>query len=131
MPKKILVVDDEPDIVKLLFARLKAAGYTPLAAYDGEEALKAVRESRPDLIVLDIMLPKLDGYQVCRLLKFDTQTSMIPIILLTARAQDADRKMGMDVGADAYINKPFDAPTVFKKIEELLKKSAAQENPAT
>ncbi|MDI6606592.1 MAG: response regulator [Candidatus Omnitrophota bacterium] len=118
--KKILLVDDEAQLVEMVKMRLEANGYQVLSAYDGQGALDKARKERPDLIILDLMLPKIDGYKVCRMLKFDEKYKNIPIILFTARAQEADMELGKEVGADAYITKPFDPPSVLKKIKELL-----------
>ena len=120
MGKQILIVDDEPDMVDMLKIRLEAAGYSTIAAGDGQEALRLAREGKPDLIILDLMLPKLDGYKVCRLLKFDKKYKHIPIIMFTARAQDSDIKLGKDIGADAYVTKPFDAQVLMGKVRQLL-----------
>ncbi|MCF7908243.1 MAG: response regulator [Candidatus Omnitrophica bacterium] len=119
MAKKILVVDDEAALVEMLKMRLEASGYDVLFAYDGQEALDKAKKSNPDLIILDLMLPKVDGYKVCRMLKFDEKYKSIPIILFTARAQDSDKKMGQEVGADAYIVKPFEPKVLLDKIKEL------------
>ena|SRR3989338_2646321 len=119
--KKILVVDDERDMVEIMTFRLKSAGYDVLSAYDGQEALEKARRDKPDLIILDLMLPKIDGYKVCGMLKFDARFKKIPIILFTARAQEVDKKTGEDMGADAYITKPFEPAAFLAKIEELLK----------
>jgi two-component system, OmpR family, alkaline phosphatase synthesis response regulator PhoP len=119
---KILVVDDEADLVETLKFRLEATGYEVISAIDGQEGLKKARAENPDLIVLDLMLPKLDGYRVCRMLKFDEKYKGIPIILFSARVQDSDIKMGEEQGADAYITKPFDPKLLLAKIDELLKK---------
>jgi len=120
--KKILVVDDERDLVEIMTFRLKSAGYDVLSAYDGQEALEKARRDKPDLIILDLMLPKIDGYKVCGMLKFDARFKKIPIILFTARAQEVDKKTGEDMGADAYITKPFEPAAFLAKIEELLKR---------
>ncbi len=121
MAKKILIVDDEAHIVEMVKMRLEATGYETLEAFDGQEALKMAREGNPDLIILDLMLPKLDGYKVCRMLKFDEKYKHIPIIMFTARAQDSDVKLGKETGAEAYVTKPFDPKVLLGKIEELLK----------
>lgn len=123
--KRILVVDDETQLVEMLKMRLEASGYQVLSAYDGQEALDMARKEKPDLIILDLMLPKIDGYKVCRMLKFDEKYKNIPIILFSARAQEADIKLGKEVGADAYITKPFDPPSLLGKIKELLKEPPA------
>lgn len=122
MPEKIMVVDDEEDIVTALSIRLKALGYEVITAFDGMTALSKARELKPDLILLDIMLPKLDGYKVCRMLKFDENYRGIPIIMITAKVAGSDKKMGEEVGADAYIIKPFNPEELINKVKELLKK---------
>jgi len=119
MAKKILVVDDEVELVEMVKIRLEANGYDVISAYDGQDALNKAKTDKPDLIILDLMLPKIDGYKVCRMLKFDEKYKSIPIILFTAKAQESDRKMGEDVGADSYIVKPFDPQTLLSKIKEL------------
>ena len=120
MSARILLVDDEPDLAQMVSVRLKAAGYEVSTAYDGQEALEKVKESRPDLMILDLMLPKLDGYKVCRLLKFDERTRGIPILIFTARAQVEDVTLATECGADAYLTKPFEAKVLLAKLQELL-----------
>jgi two-component system alkaline phosphatase synthesis response regulator PhoP len=122
MAKKILVVDDEPQLVEMVKMRLEASGYEIVIAADGQEALDKARQEKPDLIILDLMLPKLDGYKVCRMLKFDEKYKKIPIILFSARAQEQDKLLGMQVGADDYITKPFEPKILLSKIEGLLNK---------
>jgi DNA-binding response OmpR family regulator len=117
---KILIVDDEADLVTMIKLRLEAAGYDTLEAYNGQEALKKVRDQNPGLIILDLMLPKMNGYKVCRTLKFDEKYRHIPIIIFTAKVQDTDKQMGQKVGADAYITKPFEPDILLAKIRELL-----------
>jgi len=119
--KKILLVDDEKDLVETLTFRLEANEYEVVKAYNGQEGLDKARKEKPDLIILDLMLPKIDGYKVCRMLKFDEKYKKIPIIMFTARAREEDRKMGEEVGADAYITKPFEPQALLGKIQELLK----------
>jgi len=126
--KRILVVDDEPGIQATLRARLEANGYEVLLASDGETGLQRAREEKPDLILLDLMLPRRDGYSVCRLLKFDNRFQHIPIIMLTARAQERDRSLGQKTGADAYVTKPFDAAHLLETIGRLL--DAVENSPA-
>ncbi len=104
MHKSILVVDDDPKIVEIVSLYLKREGYRVLAAYDGNQALEMAREKKPDLIVLDLMLPGLDGMDVCRLVRDESD---VPILMLTARASDEDKLRGFDVGADDYLTKPF------------------------
>jgi two-component system, OmpR family, alkaline phosphatase synthesis response regulator PhoP len=120
---KILLVDDEVDILETVGFWLKSKGYDLITAADGNEALNKARKERPDLIVLDLMLPKIDGYKVCRLLKFDEKYKHIPIIMFTARVREADRQLGLETGADAYITKPFEPAMLLRKIEELLEKT--------
>ncbi|MDO8730755.1 MAG: response regulator [Candidatus Omnitrophota bacterium] len=117
---RLLLVDDEPDLVQMVSVRLKAAGYEISTAYDGQEALEKVKESHPDLMILDLMLPKLDGYKVCRLLKLDERTRGIPILIFTARAQVEDVTLATECGADAYLTKPFEAKVLLGKLQELL-----------
>ena len=105
--KKILAVDDERHIVRLIQVNLERAGYQVVAAYDGEEALKKVESEKPDLIVLDVMMPKMDGFEVLKSLKANSQSKDIPVIMLTAKAQDADVFRGWASGVDCYLTKPF------------------------
>ena len=116
----ILIVDDEKDLVSMVKLRLEATGYDTIEAYDGQEALTKAQNENPDLIILDLMLPKMDGYKVCRMLKFYSRYKSIPIILFTARAQDSDKDLGKEVGADAYMTKPFEAEALLSKVKELL-----------
>ncbi len=118
--KKILVVDDEPDIVLMVSNRLKAKGYDVVSALNGQAGLELAKSAKPDLIILDLMLPKMDGYKVCSFIKKDSRYSKIPIIMFSAKAQQDDIKIGQDAGADAYIVKPFDALILLGKIAELL-----------
>lgn len=117
---RILLVDDEPDLVQMVSVRLAASGYEVIPAYDGQQALDQVKQVKPNLIILDLMLPKLDGYKVCRLLKFDERTKHIPVLIFTARAQVEDVTLATECGADAYLTKPFEAKTLLAKLQELL-----------
>lgn len=119
--KRILVVDDEVDIVDMVKMRLEANDYDVITAYDGPEGLAKARKENPDLIILDLMLPKMDGYKVCAMLKRDQKYSSIPIVMFTARAQESDEKLGKELGADAYITKPFEPKVLLAKIQELIK----------
>ncbi len=119
--KKILLVEDESVLLNMVKMRLEANNYEVISAFDGQEGLEKARKERPDLIILDLMLPKLDGYKVCRMLKFDEKYKKIPIIIFTARAQQSDEEMGFEVGADAYITKPFEPQMLLAKIKELIK----------
>jgi len=124
--KKILVVEDEAELTRAIQIRLEEAGYEVLIAYDGQEALENARAENPDLIVLDLMLPKMDGYKVCRMLKFDEKYKKIPVVMLTARAQEKDEDLGYEVGADAFITKPFKYRVLLAKIAELLGDSVSK-----
>ncbi len=119
--KRILVVDDEEDLVVIICKVLGYKGYEVITAHDGQEGLEKAKTEKPDLIVLDLMLPKINGYKVCGLLKKDTMYAKIPIILFTAKAQEEDIKMGQEVGADAYLTKPFEPEVLLSKIIELIK----------
>ncbi|MCG8430421.1 MAG: response regulator [Candidatus Omnitrophica bacterium] len=116
--KRILVVDDEEWIAKVLQMRLEANGYEVLVAHDGQEGLETAQKEKPDLVLLDRMLPRMDGYKVCGLLKKDARFSSIPIIMLTAMTQNPETES--DVPADAYMMKPFDPPALLGKIRELI-----------
>ncbi len=118
--KKILIVEDETSLAETLKMRFEAAGYSVDIAGDGQDALAKVRQDKPNLILLDIMLPRIDGYKVCRILKFDEKYRHIPVIMLTAKTQEEDQELGFSVGANAYITKPFDNQELMKKIKELL-----------
>ena len=118
--KKVLIVDDEPDIVTALKFNLELENFECIEAYDGEEALLKAKNENPDLILLDIMLPKINGYKVSRLLKFDESYKHIPIIMLTARAQEKDIKVGEETGADEYITKPFEMDKLMSVITKYL-----------
>jgi two-component system, OmpR family, alkaline phosphatase synthesis response regulator PhoP len=120
--KKILVVDDEVDLVETVRFPLEMDGYTVLVSYNGEDALQQARKEKPDLILLDIMLPKLDGYKVCRLLKFDERYKQIPILMMTAKTQEKDKSLGMETGADEYVTKPFDVDQLMAKVKSYLEK---------
>ena len=117
---RILLVDDEPSIVKMVGKRLEVEGFDVLVAMDGQEGLTKAQSEHPDLMILDLMLPKLNGYEVCTMLKQDTRYQKIPIVLFTAKAQDKDEKLGMECGANAYVKKPFRAQELLEKIRVLL-----------
>ncbi len=119
--KRVLVVDDEQDIVAAVRFRLEASGYDVVFAYDGQDGLDKARSLNPDLIISDVMLPRIDGYKMCSLLKKDSRYAGIPVIMLTARAEENDKKTGVEAGADAYLTKPFESPALLAKIKELLK----------
>ncbi len=121
MKTRILVVDDEPDAVELIAFNLKGAGYDVVTAADGEEALKKARATLPALIILDLMLPEVDGLEVCKILRRDPNTAPIPIIMLTAKAAEIDRVLGLELGADDYVTKPFSPRELVLRIKRLLR----------
>lgn len=124
---KILIVDDAVDTVELLKKRFLSEGYDTAEAYDGEEALKQVDEYKPDLIVLDIMMPKLDGYEVCQRLKADENKKYIPVLMLTAKGEVENKVKGLEIGADDYLAKPFDYKELSARVRSLLAIKAARE----
>jgi DNA-binding response OmpR family regulator len=116
----ILAADDDEDILALVTFRLERSGYTVLQARDGEEALQLAVSASPDLAVLDVMMPKLDGFELTRRLRADEATRRMPIILLTAKAQDGDVERGFDVGADDYVRKPFSPQELRARVQAIL-----------
>ena len=129
MKPKILVVDDEPDALEVLGFKLKEAGYAPIFAKDGARAIIAARDERPALIVLDLMLPEIDGLEVCKILRRDPATTMIPILMLTAKASEMDRVLGLELGADDYVTKPFSPRELVLRIKKLLARVKAADEP--
>mgnify|MGYP001270314518 CR=1 FL=1 len=117
---RILVVDDEPDAVELVAFNLRQAGYSVTTAADGAEALQKARSQLPDLIVLDVMLPELDGFEICKVLRHDPTTMRVPIILLTAKAAEVDRVLGLELGADDYLTKPFSPRELILRVKKIL-----------
>ncbi|HZK42488.1 MAG TPA: response regulator [Clostridia bacterium] len=124
MSMRILVVDDEPNIVNVLRSNLEREGYKVLAAYDGEEALRVTLSRKPDLILLDCMLPGLDGFDVCKRIR---QESTVPIIMLTAKSEEIDKVLGLELGADDYITKPFSVREVLARVKAQLRRVSIQE----
>lgn len=122
MAKKILIVDDEPNITKLMESRLRANGYEVVTACDGQEGLDKAKEEKPDLIILDVTMPKFNGYEVCHMLRSDKLYDSIPIVMLTASGQATDIQKGMEKGADAYISKPFKSIILLGIINGLIRK---------
>ncbi|MBU0686850.1 MAG: response regulator [Candidatus Margulisbacteria bacterium] len=120
----ILVIEDDPDMVEAIKIRFEANNFDVSVALDGIEGLSKARTKNPDLIILDIMLPKLDGFKLCRMLKYDEKYKSIPIIMLTAKIQKSDVSRGKEVGADAYITKPFKSEELIEKVKEFLAKPA-------
>ncbi len=124
---RILVVDDEIYIVHILDFSLGMEGYEVVTALDGEQALEKARTEKPDLIVLDIMMPKLDGYETCKRLKADASTKDVPVILLSAKGRNVDQKVGFEVGADDYITKPFSPRKLVERINAILGHGTSQQ----
>ena len=130
MKPKILVVDDEPDALELIEVNLKGAGFDVLTAANGRQALEKARATLPALVLLDVMLPEVDGLEVCKKLRRDSKTAFIPIIMLTARAAEIDRVVGLELGADDYITKPFSPRELILRVRNLLKRQSAPLEPA-
>ena len=126
MSKKILVVDDEKSIVDILKLNLQNEGYTVFEAYDGEEAVLKAASVQPDLILLDVMLPKLDGFSVCKKIR---ETSSVPILMITAREEEVDKVLGLELGADDYVVKPFDLKELSARIKAVLRRYQNYTNP--
>jgi DNA-binding response OmpR family regulator len=122
MPARILVVDDDKQIVRLVKTYLEQAGYSVLTASDGENALRIIRRERPDLVVLDLMLPERDGWEITRILRSDETLAAIPILMLTARIEDTDKILGLELGADDYMTKPFNPREVVARVRALLRR---------
>lgn len=120
MSAKILIVDDEQNIVDILDDNLKRDGYETLTAYDGAAAIEKVRDEKPDLVLLDCMLPKMNGFDVCRVIR---KTSQIPILMLTAKSEEIDKVLGLELGADDYITKPFSIREVLARVKAQLRRS--------
>jgi DNA-binding response OmpR family regulator len=130
MKDKILVVDDEPDALDLIQFNLKAAGYDVMTADDGAEAIKKARTVQPALVVLDVMLPEVDGLEVCKVLRREPATASIPIIMLTAKAAEIDRVLGLELGADDYLTKPFSPRELVLRVKALLRRRSPSEPQA-
>jgi DNA-binding response OmpR family regulator len=123
LARTILVIDDEPELVKLLDYNLSKAGYLVLSARDGESGLAAARKHAPDAIILDVMMPGLDGWEVCKRLRQDPSTSALPVLMLTAKADEGDRVLGLELGADDYVGKPFGVRELLARVKALLRRS--------
>jgi two-component system phosphate regulon response regulator PhoB len=128
--QKILVVDDEPEAVELVEFNLKQAGFDVATAADGAEALKKTRSLLPSLVVLDLMLPEMDGLEVCKMLRRDPATAAIPIIMLTAKAAEIDRVVGLELGADDYLTKPFSPRELVLRVKKLLARGRGEPEEA-
>ncbi|HOW35622.1 MAG TPA: response regulator [Candidatus Omnitrophota bacterium] len=123
MKETILIVEDEKDIVKMLEYNLKKEGFKTLSAHDGEDALDLAGKEHPDLIILDLMLPGIDGLEVCKTLKKESKTASIPIIMLTAKSQESDKIVGLELGADDYVTKPFSLRELIARIKAVLRRA--------
>ena len=130
MAQRILVVDDDKQIVRLIQSYLEKAGYSILTAFDGEDAMHVIRSERPDLIVLDLMLPKRNGYEITKLLRADSGFAAMPILMLTARVDDTDKILGLELGADDYMCKPFNPREVVARVRAILRRSTTTPAPS-
>jgi phosphate regulon transcriptional regulator PhoB len=130
MADTILIVDDEQDVLDLLVYNLQKAGFRIISARDGATALQKVRDEMPSLIILDLMLPQLDGTEVCKQLKADSKTAPIPIIMLTAKAEEVDRVVGLELGADDYVIKPFSPREMVLRVKTVLRRAVGKVAPA-
>src|SRR5256885_7533601 len=120
--RKILIIEDESDVADLLALSLRKAGFNTTTAADGATGLQKARDNRPDFIILDLMLPKMSGLEVCKILKSDAGTSHIPILMLTAKAEEIDRIVGLEFGADDYVTKPFSPREIMLRIRAILRR---------
>lgn len=133
MPKetapRILIVDDEDDILDLISYNLKQEGFQTIRAHDGIEALEIAKEEEPDLIILDVMMPRMDGYETCRRIRAHAQLRTTPILMLTAKSEEEDHVKGLDVGADIYLSKPLSVPVLVSQTRALLRSTSRNETP--
>jgi len=127
MPNKILIIEDEEDLTQLLVHYLQKEGYQTLVATDGTTGLKTARTEKPDLIILDLMLPGLDGLEICKRLRTDSKTSPLPIMILTAKGEETDKVVGLELGADDYMTKPFSPKELVARVRALTRRMARQE----
>lgn len=125
--RKILIVEDDRDIVEMVEYNLREEGYATVSALNGEDGVNLARRERPDLIILDIMLPVMDGFEVCRALKSDEETARIPIIILSAKSQETDKVVGLELGADDYVTKPFSPRELIARIRAIMRRGAEQQ----
>lgn len=130
MAKRILVVDDDPQIVRLARSFLEQAGFTVLVAYDGETVVQSIRGDRPDLVVLDLMLPNIDGWEITRRIRADKKLFTIPILMLTARVEDTDKIKGLQLGADDYLTKPFNGGELVARAHAIMRRATGMLTPS-
>ena len=128
--RRVLIVDDEPSILKMVGKRLEVAGYDVMLAQDGEEGLAEARVGSPDIILLDLMLPRKNGFEVCAILKGDPASRHVPVVIFTARGDEADERLCREVGADAYISKPRGMGPLLEQVEALLARFSQDGGPA-
>lgn len=126
--QKILIIEDEPDVIELLRHNFSQAGYATEHAMTGGDGLRMARTACPDLILLDLMLPEIDGFQICKLLRYDSKTSCIPIVMLTARSSEIDRVLGFELGAEDYVTKPFSPRELILRIKRILERTRFPES---
>jgi DNA-binding response OmpR family regulator len=126
MPERILIVDDEKDLVDLVSYNLEKEGFAVLKAYDGEKAMQIVKARNVDLMILDLMLPGIQGMEVCKLLRKDPVNAALPVIMLTAKGEEIDKILGLEMGADDYITKPFSVRELLARVHALLRRSDLQ-----
>jgi two-component system phosphate regulon response regulator PhoB len=131
LKERVLAIDDEPDLLELIEVNLKAAGYEVLTASNGKDGLEMARQRVPELIVLDVMLPELGGLEVCKSLRRDPATREVPILMLTARATEIDRVLGLELGADDYVTKPFSTRELVLRVKNLLRRKTAGQGEQT
>ena len=120
MPKKIMVVDDEPYIARVIKFKLEQEGYTVISANDGVTGLEKIREEKPDMVLLDVMMPGMSGYEVCQKIKGDAELAGIPVVILTAKGQERDREQGFSMGASDYITKPFSPNRLLELVKSIV-----------
>jgi two-component system phosphate regulon response regulator PhoB len=130
MTQTILIIDDEPELIKLLDYNLTKSGYLAVSARDGATGLDMARKHRPDLIILDVMMPGMDGWEVCKKLRQDSATASTPLLMLTAKAEEADRVLGLELGADDYVTKPFGVREILARVKALLRRAQASQEPS-
>jgi two-component system phosphate regulon response regulator PhoB len=128
MPKTVLVIDDEAELLKLLDYNLTRAGYAVLTARDGDKGLESARRDVPDLVILDVMMPGLDGWEVCKRLRADPATASIPLLMLTAKGGESDRVLGLELGADDYVTKPFGTSELLARVKSLMRRAETRSN---
>ncbi|CAG1014101.1 MAG: response regulator transcription factor [Anaerolineae bacterium] len=130
MPQRILVVDDEKHIVRLIRSYLENAGWAVLTAFEGDTAMELIRTERPDLVILDLMLPGRDGWQITRAVRSDKRLAHIPILILTARVEDEDKVLGLELGADDYVTKPFNPTEITARVRAILRRASGAITPS-